>query len=145
MQSRSRNGRGDGGMDLKPEPGVPLRRGARLSDFRKPAPLEGALPPYPLRYPRPFRPTDIACFASSVPASGGRVETRHRLCCGTRSLSRSAPNLLKQSSHPCGCAFGPALLPPPGCLRHRLPSQVEPRRPTVASALVRSFILVCII
>ena len=23
----------------------------------------------------------------------------HRLCCGTRSLSRSAPNLLRQSSH----------------------------------------------
>ena len=38
---------------------------------------EVALPPYPLRYPRPSRPTDIACVASSVPASGGRVETRH--------------------------------------------------------------------
>lgn len=39
---------------------------------------------------------------------------KKRLCCGTRSFSRSAPNLLGQSSPPSGCACGPAFLPPSG-------------------------------
>ena len=37
--------------------------------------VEGALPPYPLRYPRGSRATDIA-LTGSVPLSAGRVETR---------------------------------------------------------------------
>ena len=37
----------------------------------------------------------------------------NRLCCGTRSLSRFAPNLLRQSSHPSG----PAYLTLHGCRR----------------------------
>ena len=38
---------------------------------------------------------------------------KDRLCCGTRSLSRFAPNLLRQSSHPSG----PAYLTLHGCRR----------------------------
>ena len=79
--------------------GVSGWQGGAALELSQPALSEGALPPYPLRYPRSSRPTDIACVASSVPASGGRVETRHRLCCGTRLFGRFASNSLKQSSH----------------------------------------------
>ena len=66
-----------------------IRATAARAESSRRAASEGALPPYPLRYPRLSRPTDIACTASSVPASGGRVETRHHL---SAPLSVASPS-----------------------------------------------------
>ena len=58
---------------------IPVYVLAAAESYRRAAgPPRGLCPLIRFATPRPSQPTDIACFASSVPASGGRVETRRQ-------------------------------------------------------------------